>query len=404
MNTTTKPKKTAVALRVVAIIVGLAVLPFTLAEISLVYEPTKELFSGEIDFKTYTQAVQKEMTESATGKYTFINLNGLYCRLTGRNVCNQIMRLDNGMLTNLSPERFDMLPAAEGIAELAQFCEKQGTRLIFALPPAKLDAGSEILIPGEVDHSNENGDEFISLLAERGVDTLDLREYLAQTPEQIEQYFFRTDHHWNFTGAFVAYQKLTEMLADRFPEAGIDSSRADIANWEAHTLENWMLGSQGKRTGVYFGGTDDITYYTPLFETHSSCDVPEYSGGSAYYEGDFVEANIREEYLGERPDLFEASPYDMYIGGEYHLVRHRSDTAPSDLKLMIIKDSFTLPIQAFMSTQFKSIDVLDPRYEGDSVAEHILETRPDVVLVLVSAQTVGSYPQYSDYGIDAISD
>lgn len=401
MNTSTKPKISSLILRVAAIFAGVALLAFTLAEVCLAYQPTKRFFTGELSFKEYTQAVQKEMTESAAGKYAFINLNGLYCRLTGRNVCNQVMRLDNGMLTNLSPERFDMTPAADGIAELARYCEARGTQLIFALPPAKLDANSEILIPGEVDHSNENGDELLALLDARGVDTVDLREYLAQTPEQIEQYFFRTDHHWNFTGAFVAYQKLTELLDERFPTAGIDLSRADMANWEAHTLDNWMLGSQGKRTGVYFGGTDDITYYTPLFETHSSCDVPEYSGGSAYYEGDFAEANLRQEYLGARPDLFEASPYDMYIGGEYHLVRHRSDTAPSDLKLMIIKDSFTLPIQAFMSTQFQSIDVLDPRYDGDSAAEHIAATNPDAVLVLLSSQSAGSYPQYADYGVKA---
>lgn len=399
MNTSTKPKISSVILRVVAILAALAVLAFTAVEIYLAYEPTKELFAGKLSFKEYTQAVQKEMTESAAGKYAFINLNGLYCRLTGRNICNQVMRLDNGMLTNLSPERFDMLPAADGIAELARYCEERGTQLIFALTPAKLDANSEILIPGEVDHSNENGDELLSLLAERGVETYDLRELVAQTPEQIEKYFFRTDHHWNFTGAFVAYRELTEMLCEHFPEAGIDLSRADMANWEAHELDDWMLGSLGKRTGIYFGGTDDITYYTPRFETHSSCDVPEYSGGSAYYEGDFVEANIREEYLGERPDLFAASPYDMYIGGEYHLVRHRSDTAPSDLNLMIIKDSFTLPIQAFMSTQFQAIDVLDPRYDGDSAAEHIAETNPDVVLILLSAQTAGSYPQYADFGV-----
>lgn len=402
MNTTHKPQITKIALRVVALLAALALLLFTLAEIRLAYEPTKQLISGELSFAEYTDALQQKMTSDAAGKYAFVNLNGLYCRLTGRNICNQIMRLDNGMLTNLAPERFDMLSAAEGLAELSRFCEEEGADFLFALVPAKLDKNSKILIPGETDYSNENGDSLVSALAERGVDTLDLREYLARTPEDIEKYFFRTDHHWNFTGAFAGYQILTQELAARYPDAGIDLSLADLDNWQAHTLDNWMLGSQGKRTGVYFGGTEDVTYYTPLFDTHISCDIPVYSGGSAYYEGSFEEANIRSEYITGDPNLFENSPYEMYIGGEYYLVRHRSETAPSALKLLIIKDSFALPVQAYMSTQFKYIDVIDPRCEGESVAEYIAQTQPDAVLVLLSSQAAGAYTEYADYGVDEV--
>ncbi len=210
----------------------------------------------------------------------------------------------------------------------------------------------------------------------------------------------------NFTGAFKAYSILTSELAARFPAAGIDPARADISNWEAHTLKNWMLGSQGKRTGIYFGGTDDITYYTPRFAAESSCAIPEYSGGSAFYEGSFEEANLRaDEYLSARPDYFTASPYDMYIGGEYALVQHRSASAPGDLRVVIVKDSFVLPVQAYLSTQFKYIDVLDPRYESEeTVAEHIRAVQPDIVIVMLSAQSAGAYETYTDFGAAALTD
>lgn len=401
MKTKTRTGFFKLAVRVIALLALAALLVFTLAEMCLAVEPTARLISGELSFDEYTAELQTVMTAEAAGKYAFINLNGLYCRITGRNVCNQVMRLENGMLTNLSPERFDMSPAAQGIAQLAQFTEQQGGKLIFALAPAKLDAASELLIPGEVDHSNENGDELLSLLAQSGVDSVDLRDYLTQTPEQVERYFFRTDHHWNYTGAFVGYQKLVETLANAFPNANIDLSLADEANWETHTLEAQMLGSLGKRTGVYFGGLEKVVYYTPRFETHSVCDIPAYSGGSAHYEGSFTQTNIREKYLQPSLDYFEESLYEMYIGGEYNLVCHRSDTAPSDLKLLIVKDSFALPVQAFMSTQFKYIDVIDPRMDGVSVADHIAQTKPDAVLLLFSAGSAGAYPEYSDYGVDA---
>lgn len=402
MNTTTRSKAGKTALRIIAALVALVLLLFTFSQISLAIAPTVRLASGELSFKEYTQELQSTLAEEAFGKYAFINLNGLYCRAIGRNICNQIMRLNNGMLTNFAPERNDMTAPAQAIAQLNDFCASQGIRLIFALTPEKLDAESALLIPGEENHCNENGDELLARLSDFGVDTIDLRDYLAQTPAQVEQHFFRTDHHWNFTGAFTAYQVLMAAIDERFPDAGIDLTLTDSANWDAHTLEDWMLGSQGKRTGVYFGGLDDITYYTPRFETQISCDIVKASGESAHFEGDFSAANLRNEYLGARPDLFDSSPYDMYIGGEYPFVSHRSADAPSDLRLVMIKDSFSLPVQAFMSTQFQYIDAIDPRYTGENVAAHLVDAQPDVVLILLSESAAGSYEAYSDYGVTTL--
>lgn len=395
-----------IALRTTAVLLAAALALFILADMRLAGKPIARLVSGETSFKDFTTEVHDALVSGTVGKYAFVNLNGLYCKLTGRSICNQVMLLSNGMLTNLNPEKEDMRPAADAISALAAFSEDEGAQFLYVLSPAKMDAENALLIPGESDHSNENGDELLSMLRAAGVDTLDLREALARTPEQIEQYFFRTDHHWNFTGAFEAYRILTAQLAERFPAANIDLSRADIANWEAHTLRSWMLGSQGKRTGIYFGGTDDITYYTPRFAAESSCDIPAYSGGSAYYEGSFEDANLRtDEYLRSRPDYFTSSPYDMYIGGEYALVRHRSDSAPSALRVVIVKDSFVIPVQAFLSTQFQYIDVLDPRYESaETVAEHICAVQPDVVIVMLSAQSAGSYEEYTDFGVDVPAD
>lgn len=394
---------TKIALRTASVLLAAALALFILSDMRLAGKPLARLLSGETDFKGFTGEIHDALVSDTVGKYAFVNLNGLYCRLTGRNICNQIMRLSNGMLTDLDPEKKDMRPAADAITELAAFTESKGARLLYVLCPVKMDAQNALLIPGESDHSNENGDELVAMLRGAGVDTLDLREYLAQTPEQIERYFFRTDHHWSFTGAFEAYRVITEELAARFPTAGIDLSRADVANWEAHTLKSWMLGSQGKRTGIYFGGTDDVTYYTPRFASESSCDIPEYSGGSAYYEGSFEDANLRaDEYLVSRPDYFTSSPYDMYIGGEYALVRHRSEGAPSGLRVVIVKDSFVLPVQAFLSTQFRYIDVLDPRNgSSETVAEHIRAVQPDIVLVMLSAKSAGSYEAYTDFGVAA---
>lgn len=396
-----KKKRT---LKVLAAAALAAFVLFALINLRLVYWPTRDVASGKISFAEYTQMVEEQFSEKITGKYSLINLNGLYCRLTGRSTCNRIMKLENGMLDNLNPERADVSAPAAGIAELADFSKAQGAQFLYVQLPTKLDLNGDILKPGEENHSYENADELLSLLAAAGVESYDLRQDMAQTPEQIGQYFFRTDHHWNFTGAFTAYQKLTEELARRFPDGGIDLSLADINNWEAHRLENWMLGSLGGRTGRFFGGTDDITYYTPLFDTKTTTVIEPWPGKTIVREGSFEDANMYHEFIDERPDLFDENPYCMYTGGAYPYVRHRSESAPSDVKICLIKDSFAMPVQAFLSTGFKSVDVLDPRYmEGFTVAEHILDTKPDIVIVMLSPNSVVGYDEYNDMGVQALT-
>lgn len=387
-------------LKILAALAAAAFVLFALANLRLVYWPTRDLAEGRIGFAEYTQMVAEQYADKITGKYSLINLNGLYCRLTGRSVCNEVMKLENGMLDTQNPGRADVSAPAAGIVELANFSKAHGAQFLYVQLPTKLDLNGDILRHGEENHSYENVDELLSLLAEAGVDTYDLRQDMAQTPEQIERYFFRTDHHWNFAGAFTGYQKLTEELARRFPDGGINLEYADINNWEAHTLKNWMLGSRGKRAGIFFGGTDDITYYTPLFDTEITSIIEPWPGKTDIHEGNFEDANIYREYIDEHQDWFESDPYCLYTGGAYPYVRHRSESAPSDIKICLIKDSFAQPLQAFLSAEFQYVDVLDPRYMvGFTVAEHIRDTKPDIVIVMLAPNSFVSYDAYSDMGV-----
>ena len=38
-----------------------------------------------------------------------------------------------------------------------------------------------------------------------------------------------------------------------------------------------------------------------------------------------------------------------------------------------------------------------------TAAEYIQETEPDIVIVMLSTNTAGAYPEYSDYGVQALT-
>ena len=225
---------------------------------------------------------------------------------------------------------------------------------------------------------------------------LDLRPYLSANVDLINKYYFKTDHHWNFTGAFVGFGKIAEKVAVMFPEKEIDLTYTKWEQWESHTLEKWFLGSRGKRVGMLFAGVDDITWYTPKFETNMYRSVPKYN---AVFEGDFVKTNIREKYI-EKKDYFKDNPYCLYIGGDYPIVHHKNYLPVTDMKLLIVKDSYTSPVQAYLSTMFTEIDVIDPRhFKETGVAEYVKESQPDLVILMMNPSVFG-VSDYMDFGVN----
>lgn len=378
----------------------LAVLP-TLAllsalNIKILLAPTKAFVQGENSLEDFVDDVQEGYTSDRfIPKSSFIDLNGLLAKATGRRVLNNVVRLQNGMLDRVITD-VDVSALAENIAAFSDYLVQNGdTQFLYVQMPNKNSLEGIDLPEGVVSYGNTMSDNLLSALDAAGVNVFDLRPLLCQTPEMLEEYFYRTDHHWNSDGAFTAFQALLERLNTQFPEKDIDLSYAQQEQWERHELENWFLGSLGKRVGQFFGGTDTLIWYTPRFETEMSCTIPK---RGEFYQGDFSMANIQQKYI-EGKDYFNDNPYCIYIGGDYPLVQHRNLSAPSPLKILMIKDSFTLPLQAYFSTIFQEIDVIDPRHFSEcSIAEYVEWTKPDLVLFAINP-SVMSNAKYQNFGV-----
>lgn len=354
---------------------------FFVMNLKLVKEPVKQLAEDKISFREFVEAVKDEYTsDEFTEKSRFINLNGLFTRAVGQRESNDVVRLNNGMLCTVVKEK-SMKKQANAIAELAECVKEQNIPFLYVQAPYKEDKEDTLFPTGVTSFANENADELMKLLAKKKVKTLDLRPMLSETVEQINRYYFKTDHHWNFEGALVGFREVVKKIAEVFPEDVTDLTYTEPEQWESHTLPDWFLGSRGKRVGVYFGGVDDLTWYTPKFETDLVTSIPKHK---KVYEGDFVTANLRQKYSTSK-DYFGHNSYCLYIGGDYPLVQHKNNKPVSELKLLLIKDSYSLPLQSYLSTMFAEIDVVDPRHFTEcSVAEYAEQTKPDLVLLMMN--------------------
>lgn len=329
----------------------------------------------EITFADVMRQITTGYQENLKQKEPLISLNGAYMRLTGARVSNDIVLMKNGMLTEES-ESADPNYAAGQITELYRYLQERDTPFLFVEAPRKPDLSGSLMPEGTESHCHENANGLLALLEAGGVPTLDLRPELVGSAEALERYFYRTDHHWNAEGAFVAFQRIVERLG----EGGICAEVTDRENWEKHILPNYFLGSHGRRVGIGFAGVEDFLYLTPKFDTQMTCAVPSDGIDRA---GSFAEAAMNMERISGKPDYYNSSPYDAHTGENYDHVQFRCETAPSAKRILMIKDSFGLPLEGFLATAFREVETLDLRYLKDTNAvEMIAAFQPDAVIVM----------------------
>lgn|GEM_PF-726844 len=369
---------------------------------SVVQKPAAALISGTADFRQTVKTISKGyLSDDLWGKKNFINLNGAFARASGRRSYNNVVLLKNGMLTygtgqlDVSTGSSDCIDALkENITQLENRLEERGIAFSYVQLPIKMTSDHSLLPAGTYSYADQDADRLLFKLAENLVPVLDLRPLYCDNEDMIGQYFYRTDHHWNPDGAFLAFRAISEHIRQTAMQP-VDIQYTDADLWQRHILNDWFLGSHGKRVGRYFAGLDDLVWYTPLFETEMSCSIPH---RKEFFRGSFEAANMRQQYI-TASNYFSDNPYCVYIGGDYPIVYHRNAAAPNHMRLLIIKDSFMLPLQAFLSTEFSEVDVLDPRhYTASGILDYIDWSCPDIVLFAINPSNL-SNSSYAELGI-----
>ena len=322
----------------------------------------------------------------------FIQLYGGFQRLTGRRVVedmvagNSVARLSTGALNFVDLQSTgavgETVPGnAAATADFADELAGLGIPYLYLCAPQKLQRGEELLPAGVEEGGNASADAFLAVLEERGTDYLDLRP-LFEATDDYDSWFFRTDHHWTPEAAFYAWQYLTEQV----DVLATDPALTDPANWERTVLEGFFLGSQGKRVGSLYAGTDDFTLYSPKFDTDLTYTCPFYGLDRT---GPFNESVCFPERV-EQKDWFNGNPYTYYAGGDYPLATITNHEAPDGSRVVLLRDSFACAITPFLALSCSELTTIDLRYFQGDLLETIQGLEPDLVLTLYTASSTGA--------------
>lgn len=333
---------------------------------------------------TVVERIRAALVRSFPLRYRFIDLGGASARLADRRRCNGAVR-ERGhdflvweSMSQSPVARSRIKREAREIAarfkDLDAWMKALGIRCQFIVLPTKMDRESAMTLPGTKSRFYLIADAVIKDLRTNGSKVMDLTRTFAATADDVRNNFYRTDHHWNSDASFRAFQTIGKAFW------GETTPGLQDADWTRHEIPNWWLGSQGKRCGRYFAGVENFAYYLPNFETSLICRIPS---ERIVREGNFLESSLRHELIEVQPDFFEGSAYATFIGGDYGLVSHFNVKPFVNERVLLAKDSFALPVQAYLSSIVKRLDVIDLRhFKGESFVGYAKKQRPDRVVVM----------------------
>lgn len=320
-----------------------------------------------------------------------VTLSGGFARwVLGRSRVNEVTHLPGGML--IKPEAYDR---PDGLVNALRRCSKalaaENIRMMYVQLPCKDCLSRKDVPAGAMGNcANRVRDDLLSSV-KKLMPVFDVRPVVVSDWQALNENFLMTDHHWTFDGAFKGFRaivpEIMAVLNMTLPEPLMQLDPASWSHAELPRRQSRFLGSQGRRTGPWFSGYDELEYLLPRFFVELDVDLTDRYGKRVHLQGEFRQVLINHLAIAEPRTCYEDYGYDVYLGDHARVVI-RNTKAPIDRSLFVIKDSFAQPLVAWLSTVFSEVIVVDPRYDKRNVVAEILDDRPDLVLVMLSVPVV----------------
>jgi len=175
--------------------------------------------------------------------------------------------------------------------------------------------------------------------------------------------YYKTDHHWTTQGAYYAYRELCWQM-------GL-TPQAEEA-FDIRQATGRFFGTLYSRSGFRHLQPDRIDLYMP--KKASKLEVA------------YVDEGRITNSLYEPEQLRKKDKYAVFLNGNHALIRITTD-GPADKRLLLVKDSYANSLIPFLTKHFGEIDVVDLRYDDESLTKLVQERQIQDMLILYNVNT-----------------
>ncbi|MCL1823358.1 MAG: DHHW family protein [Oscillospiraceae bacterium] len=323
--------------------------------ISLIIMPKEKIVRSEIENKTlavfpefntgnildvsFMQGFENWANDRVMGRISWIKLKNSTERLLGKTEINGVFITEERMMQAWSG--YDSEAVNKNLDAMNRFTERHSdVPVYFMLAPTALEIYRDTL-PESAPVASQK--DFIRHCYDYLTDITSI-DVLPALEELKDHYiYYRTDHHWNPLGAYIAYAAATPVMG---------YTAAELNRFNIESASNSFLGTLYSKTLDSSITPDIINIYT-FTESEPEVTVTVNSGNSI------------EEYnsLYFREALEIKNKYEIYLGLTMPIINITTDLGVSSgKKLLIFKDSFAHCLIPFLSKNFSEITVADMRF------------------------------------------
>ena len=210
-------------------------------------------------------------------------------------------------------------------------------------------------------------DQAYQTLTGAGLTTVDVESTFRKNTEQ--QLYYKTDHHWTTSAAYLAFQKFAEL-------AELDTS---ALTYEKIPVTDQFQGTLSAKSGCRTGMKEKIDVFLPKKNENTTQEQV-----SSIVEYTDEQKKTGSFYNTDKLD--QKNAYEVFFGGNHGLLKIKTPTTENK-RLLVFKDSYANCFLPFLAPYYREIVVVDPRYYYGDIQELMDTEEINEVLYLYSADT-----------------
>ena len=226
------------------------------------------------------------------------------------------------------------------LVALEQTLEREGIPLCVLLPPRTIDVTiHDFSYPSE--GSDTLNDTIHTVLAEGGVNSVELLSDLRERHDKGEYVYYRTDHHWTTRGAYIAYTAVMKAW-------GMEKEILPESHYTVRNVPDFY-GTAHSFSGMFFVPPDTLEIWEAPDDSRYTVCKENNAGEELPLEG-MESGFISESYLSEK------DKYGAFLGGTHSVLHIRDKEAAgkgeSRPRLLLARDSFANSMVPFLARHF----------------------------------------------------
>ena len=318
----------------------------------------KPKFSIEnvLEGKFETQ-LEDYLSDQIIGRENWIKIMSTTLKSVGYKDVNGVYILDDGRLIERKTQsEFNSVRFKNNLDQIVEMNDEvseAGTEVRVMLVPT---AAHSYRDKANLSTNFDEGEAFTVARDTLGDMLIDLED--AFVPEDNTAYYYKTDHHWNYSGA------------EKGASVYRDSLGLSPKNWEAEELTKDFKGTLYSKVLLSERVRDTINVPEDSMDMKLKVSIGDEAYDSVYF----------------MDRLENKDKYEVFFGGNYEKVDIVNEGSGSKAKprLLIVKDSYANSFIPFILDDFSLITMVDTRYFRESVKDLALDGEYEQVLVLYS--------------------